>query len=113
MILAYNILLSVISRYAELVKGDQRKRKGSSESENACESERSEDIREKNPNPREASTGVSVPEGRSRFKGKTEDLASMHRRAYGRSSMEAGHSAVKVAWLVLVTVSILVEGEVR
>jgi hypothetical protein len=27
--------------------------------------------------------------------------------------MEAGHSAVKVAWLVLVTVSILVKGEVR
>jgi hypothetical protein len=37
----------------------------------------------------------------------------MHRRAYGRSCMEAGHSAVKVAWLVLVTVSILVKGEVR
>jgi hypothetical protein len=45
----------------------------------------------------------------SRFKGKTEDL---HRRAYdGRSCMEAGHSAVKVAWLVLVPVSILVKGK--
>jgi hypothetical protein len=35
------------------------------------------------------------------------------RRAYGRSCMEAGHSALKVAWLVLVTVSILVKGEIK
>jgi hypothetical protein len=56
---------------------------------------------------------IIITSVRSRFKGKTEDLASMHRRAYGRSRLEAGHSAVKVTWLVLVTVSILVKGEVR
>jgi hypothetical protein len=37
----------------------------------------------------------------------------MHRGAYGRSCMEAGHSALKVAWVVLVTVSILVKGEIK
>jgi hypothetical protein len=68
--------------------------------------------------PRESDSEAATQEkphpcSRSRFKGKTEDLASMHRRAYGRSCMETGHSAVRVAWLVLITVSILVKGEVR